>query len=70
MSLNGRGRCQGEGEEEGSSGVVYVSLKSCVGRSAPSRHCCYCEKRQNKGLPVLWKRYTIAGEAELLIITM
>lgn len=61
--LNGRER---EGEEEGSSVVVHFSLKCCVGRSAPSHRCCCCgEKRQDKGLPVLSKRCSFAGVAEL-----
>lgn len=60
---------EGEGEKGGRerdcSVVVYVSLRGCVGRSAPSRHCCCCEKRQNKGLPTLWNPYTFAGSAVL-----
>lgn len=63
------GEYEGEGEKGGRerdcSVVVYVSLRSCVGRSAPSRHCCCCEKRQNKGLPTLWNPYTFAGSALL-----
>lgn len=54
-----------EGGRSDCSVVVYVSLRSCVGRSAPSRHCCCCEKRQNKGLPTLWNPYTFAGSAVL-----
>lgn len=58
-SVNGRER-QGEYEGEGGEGrarerdcsvVVYVSLRSCVGRSAPSRHCCCCEKERTKDSP-------------------
>lgn len=45
LCLNGRGSDKGEGE---SSVVVHVSLKSCVGRSAPSRNCCYCGKKKRK----------------------
>ncbi len=52
-------------ERRDCSVVVYVSLRSCVGRSALSRHCCCCEKRQNKGLPTLWNPYTFAGLAVL-----
>lgn len=60
-----RGEGANEGREWDCSVVVYVSLRSCVGRSAPSRHCCCCEKRQNKGLPVLWNPFTFAGSAFL-----
>lgn len=52
-------------ERRDCSVVVYVSLRSCVGRSALSRHCCCCEKRQNKGLLTLWNPYTFAGSAVL-----
>lgn len=72
-SMNGREsqrEYEGEGEKGGRerdcSVVVYVSLRSCVGRSAPSRHCCCCEKRQNKGLPTLWNLYTFVSSAALL----
>lgn len=57
-SVNGRerrGEYEGEGEKGGRerdcSVVVYVSLRSCVGRSAPSRHCCCCEKDRTKDSP-------------------
>jgi len=30
------------GRQRDCSVVVYVSLRSCVGRSVPSRHCCCC----------------------------
>lgn len=68
-SVNGREsqrEYEGEGEKGGRerdcSVVVYVSLRSCVGRSAPSRHCCCCEKRQNKGLPTIWNPYTLSAQ--------
>lgn len=53
-----RGRERHGGRERHCSVVVYVSLRSCVGRSSPSHRCCCCEKRQNKGLPTQWNPYT------------
>lgn len=46
----GGGR-EGRARERDCSVVVYVSLRSCVGRSAPSRHCCCCEKERTKDSP-------------------
>lgn len=51
-SVWGGGRTGWEGgSERDCSVVVYVSLRSCVGRSAPSRHCCCCQKDRTKDPP-------------------